>query len=244
MIRNYGDALNALAERTYDNTQAIKRMKTQRRVSFVDLYGIPFSVQGDANYPATFYISMSPDLVYYERFAFKVVIESFQSTVTGVDGGSITIGNTSLSGGGTYSADIIDGTSTLDDSSSSGGITPNPHTHPVSGELGGLTYGIKKQATASTNWRMKIHGIDITPYLMEQQDGEWINGEGIFPSKSLKDEEDMYDILDVACMFEAEGDTDSRNKLLLPEFKQVQILSDAPFKATVHLYLKYSHMNR
>lgn len=244
MIRTYDDAISAIAERTHENTQAIKRMKTQRRVSFVDLYGIPFSVQGDANYPATFYISMSPDLVYYERFAFKIVIESFTSTVTGVDGGSIVIGDTTLSGGGTYSADIISGTSTLDDSSSGGGITPNPHTHPVTGDLGGLTYGIKKQATASQNWRLLIHDVDVTAYLMEQQDGEWINGEGIFPSKNLKGEEDMYDILDVACMLEAEGNTTDRDKLLMPEFKKVEIISDSPFKATMHLYLKYSHLNR
>lgn len=244
MIKTYGDAINALAERTNENTQAIKRMKTQRRVSFVDLYGIPFSVQGDGNNPAEFYISMSPDLVYYERFAFKIIIESFTSTVTGVDGGSIQIGSTSLSGGGSSSTDIISGTSTLEDQGQSGGITPNPHTHPVTGELGGLTYGIKKQATSSTNWRMRIHGVDITPYLMEQHEGEWIDGEGIFPSNLRVGEEDLYDILDVACMFEAEGDTESRNKLLMPEFKKVEIISDAPFKATAHLYLKYSHMNR
>lgn len=227
MIRTYGDAINALAERTHDNTQAIKRMKTQRRVSFVDLYGIPFSVQGDANHPATFYISVSPDLVYYERFAFKIAIESFVSTVTGVSGGSIEIDETSL---------------TLNQQGTA--IVPNPHKHTVTGSTGGVSYGIKKQSTSSSNWRVRIHGVDITPYLMEQQEGEWITGEGIFPTNRLDGDEDMYDVLDVACMLEAEGNTTARDKLLMPEFKKMEILSDAPFKATVYLYLKLSNMNR
>lgn len=243
MIKTYDDALNAIAERTYENTQAIKRMKQQRRVSFVDLYGVPFVAQGDAQNNATFYVSSSPDLVYYERFSFKFVIEPFESSVTGIDLSDLTIGATSLSGGGTSSTDIIDGTSTLEDQSEGGGIAPNPHTHPVSGSTGGLTYGVKKKPTTSTNFRCLIHGVDITAYLMEQHDGEWIEGEGVFPNTRV-DEDGFYDILDVACMFEAEGDTESRNKLLMPEFKKVEIASDQPFRVTAYLYLKFSHMNR
>lgn len=238
---SYEEALVRVSERTVENRQMLNRMKQQRRVSFVDLYGVPFHAQGDSNAPATFYISVSPDLIYYERFAFKFVIQPFQSSVTGVNGGSMTIGSTSLSGGGS-SAHIIDGTSTLD--ADGDGITPNPHTHSATGELGGLTYGVKKQSTSSTNWRVVIHGVDVTPYLIEQQDGAWITGEGVYPNNRVVDKEDFYDILDVACMLDAEGNTADREKLLASEFKQVQIFSDAPFSVTAYLYMKFSHNNR
>lgn len=239
MIRTYEDAINVLAERTYENRQQLKRMKEQRRVTFVDLYGVPFTAQGDGTTNATFYISISPDLIYYERFAFKLAIEPFQSSVTGASGGEMSIGSTSLSGGGETSS-IITGTSTLE--STGGGVTPNPHTHSASGELGGLTYGVKKQATTSENWTITIGGLDITDYLIEQQDGDWIDGQGVFPTNRGLDIEDMYDILDVACMLEAEHQ--STDPLLKPEFKRVEIGSDAPFRATMYLYLKYSHTNR
>ena len=232
MIKTYGDAINALAERTNENTQMLKRSKTQRRVSFVDLYGIPFTAQGDANTPATFYISASPDLAYYERFAFKFVIQPFTSSVSGLDAGSLSVGSTSL----TYQLPQTEG--------QPGIITPNPHTHSLSGSIGGVSYGVTKTPTSSSVWRVVIHGVDITPYLMEQHEGEWIDGEGIFPTNSLENEEDFYDILDVACMLEAEGRTEDRNKLLMPEFKKVQIYSDAPFSVTAYLYQKYSNVNR
>lgn len=246
MIMTYEQFLNRLAERTYDNTRQLKRVIEQRRNGMEDLYGVEFTHNGDAEHPATFYVSVSPDLVYYERFALKLIIEPFSSSVAGVSGGGeMTIGDTSLafngSGGGQY---IISGTSTLDENSESGSLTPNPHTHTVSGSIGGLSYGIKKISTSSAVWRVEIDGIDITDYLIEQHDGEWIHGEGIYPTNRLEDREDFYDILDVASMMTAEGEIESRNKILAPTFKKVQVYSDAPFGLTAFLYLKYSHTNR
>lgn len=238
---SYDEALIRVAERTLENRQQLNRMKQQRRVSFEDLYGIPFHAQGDANNPATFYVSISPAFEYYEQFAFKFVIEPFTSSVTGVSSGSMTIGETSLEGGGTSSY-IIDGTSTLEGSGS--GVTPNPHTHSASGSLSGLSYGVKKSSTTSTNWRVRIHGVDITPYLIAQHDGSWITGEGVFPSLYVENSSDFYDILDVACVLEAEGNSSDREKLLVPEFKKVEVISDQPFGVTAYLYLGYSHMNR
>lgn len=220
MIRTYDDALNVLAERTWENRQQLKRMKEQRRVSFVDTYGTPYTAQGDALNPATFYISVSPDLIYYERFAFKFVIESFESSVSGVSGTALSINNTSLE---------------IEDNA----INPNPHKHTITGGINAVSYGVKKQATSSDNWAVHISGVDITDYLMEQHDGEWIDGQGVFPSSGA---EDFYDILDVACMMRA--DNQSPDPVLNPGFKPVQIYSDAPFRVTAYLYMKYSNMNR
>lgn len=242
MILTYDEVLNRLAERTNDNTRQLRRAVQQRRNGMEDLYGVEFHHNG-AN-TAQFYVSVSPDLVYYERFAFKFVIEPFESSVTGVGGGgSMSIGETSLSVSGSGSSHVISGTSTLDDSFT-GSVTPNPHTHSASGSVGGLTYGIKQISTESTEWSVSIAGIDITEYLIEQHDGDWIDGEGIYPTNRTDTMEDFYDILDVACMLEAEGRSEDRQKLLDPGFKKVEISSDAPFSVTAYLYLKYSHLNR
>lgn len=244
MILTYDQVLNRLAEKTTDNTKQLRRAVQQRRNGMEDLYGVEFNHNGDANSPATFYVSISPDLVYYERFAFKFIIGAYESSVAGVGGGSISsIGETELTLEGGSASKVISGTSTLDDGTL-GTITPNPHTHTASGEIGGLTYGIKQISTASVNWRVKIHDVDITNYLIEQHSGSWINGQGIYPNNQVDGKEDFYDILDVACMLNAEGRTADRDKILAPEFKKVQIFSDAPFNVTAFLYLKYSHSNR
>lgn len=239
--------LSRLSERVVDNSRQLKKGVRQRRNGMEDLYGVEFTHNGDANHPATFYISISPDLVYYERFDFKFIIGAYESAVAGIDlsGEGMTIGETSLSVSGSSGSAVIGGTSTLDDATV-GSITPNPHTHTLSGGSisGQVTYGINQISTSSANWRVEIHGIDITDYLIEQHDGRWISGEGIYPNNRVETKEDFYDILDVACMMSAEGREADREAILRPEFKKVQIFSDAPFSVTAFLYLKYSHLNK
>ena len=244
--------LNMLSERVIDNSRQLKRGVHQRRNGMEDLYGIEFTRNGDANHPATFYISISPDLVYYERFDFKFIIGAYQSSVAGItlDGQGVEIGDTSLAVNVNSGSDIISGTSTLEDFSS-GSVSPNPHKHPLSGGsiTGGASYGIKQINTTSANWRLVIHGVDVTDYLREQHNGDFIDmtgasGDRIFPGNSVADKDDFYDILDVACMLDAEGNTTDRDKLIRPEFKKVELYSDAPFSVSALLYLKYSHINK
>lgn len=229
------EALLRVAERTLENREQLKRSTTQRRTKFSDLYGIEYLRQGDANNPATFYISVSPDFVYYERFAFKLQILPFVSTVSGISA-SGTTGGTSLT---PDLQDTVSGTRLILGTPT---VTPNPHDHSVGG--GTLNHGIYTINTTSTHWQMKIHGVDVTPYLMAQQGGNWITGEGIWPNNQLQDKEDFYDILDVACTLDAMGETAKVNQLLVPEFKKVEIISDAPFCVAAILYMKYSMTNR
>lgn len=210
-----------------------------------DLYGVCFSANGDASHPATFYISLSPDYVYLERFAFKFVIKPYTSSVAGVSGGgSMTIGETTLSGGGGGGEHIISGTSTLEEESGSG-ISPNPHTHSASGSLGGLDYGVHTVPTVSTDWHVLIDGIDITDYLVAQHDGAWISGQGIYPNDSLEENIlNFYDILEVCDVLTSEGEIAKRDQILASKFKPIQITSDAPFAVDAYLYMKLSHVNR
>ena len=242
-IMTYEQYMNMLAEKVIDNTNQLKRGVHQRRNGMEDLYGIFFSANGDGSTPASFYISLSPDYVYLERFAFKFVIKPFSSSVAGVSGGSMTIGETTLET--TVGRDsVLPNTSTLSDTADS--VTPNPHTHDASGSIGGLSYGVKDISTQSTAWEVHVDGVDITPYLIAQHDGEWITGEGIYPNRDLGHVGDFYDILEVCdvMMDEGEDSMEDAEKILASSFKKVEIFSDAPFGVDAYLYLKYSHENR
>lgn len=231
----YEEYLNMLSEKVVDNSRQLRKGVHQRRNGMEDLYGVCFSANGDSNSPATFYISLSPDYVYLERFAFKFVIKPFVSSVAGASGGSLSISDTLL----TVNAQQDPVTSDI-----TANITPNPHTHTLSGTIGSLDYGITHIDTSSTNWHVRIGGVDITPYLIAQHDGAWINGEGVFPNNSLAYVEDFYDILEVCDVLTDEGKITEREQILASTFKKVEILSDAPFGVDAYLYLKYPHSNR
>lgn len=89
---------------------------------------------------------------------------------------------------------------------------------------------------------IKMHGVDITDLLIEQEDGEWIDGEGLYPTNALEDDEDFYDILDAATVL-YNGDADDQanaEKLLKPGFKPMVISANAPFSCTMYLFTRYS----
>ena len=218
--------LNKLSEKTIDNTRQLRRSVNQRRNGMEDLYGVCFSAEGDADSPATFYISLSPDYVYLQRFAFKFVIRPFTTTIKGAtDSATIQIHNRSLS---------------IENNE----ITPNPHNHGNTAHTHNVINGMAFVHTTSTTWGVKIAGIDITPYLMEQYDKTtalFDRGEGVYPDESMLN---FYDILDVVSVMIAEGNDSDAETILASEFKEVQIYSDAPFGVDAYLYLKYANTNR
>lgn len=225
-IMSLETVLNRLAERTSDNTKVLRNQMQQRRNGMEDLYGVMFSADGDEDAPATFYISLSPDFVYLQRFAFKFVIKPFATTIKG---------------GSSPATVIVDNTELLVNNNI---IEPNPHTHLTLPHTHNMTSGKTYIDTTSDYWRVRIDGIDITAYLIEQHNNQWINGEGIYPTNRLEDLEDFYDILDVCSMMIANGEKAKADKILKPTFKKVEIISDAPFGIDAYLYLKYSHLNR
>lgn len=229
---------NTLLERTSDNTRLLKQDLNQRRNGMEDLYGQPFIVYGDENNPASFWISISPDMVYLERYAFKISIEPYQTTVTGgTDSVSVTVDNRNLA--------VNKKSGTADKYE----IAPNPHNHTTRPHTHNLITGKSFIHTASKNWQIWIAGVNITSYLREQVSdipNGWLGdkGEGIYPDTRLNDITHFYDILDVASVMDAEGRTADRDKLLAPEMKLVEIKSDAPFGVQAYLYMKLSTVNR
>lgn len=225
MILTLEEALTRVAERTAENKRRIDRELRQRRNQVVDMYGVEYTRQGGENAPAKFYISISPDMVYLERFEFKLIVQPFLSTSGGV--GPATL---DLRGVGSGSHDTVTPTEVanmLD-------ITPNPHTHNV-------TAGISQITTTANDFRISVEGIDITPYLMAQYGGNWLDGEGVYPSLEIGED---YDILEVASDLIGEGRDADADKLLRPGYKAIEISAGGAFSITLVNYLKYSHLNR
>lgn len=223
------EAIEYLSQRTYNNTRDRLQKNRQRRNVPVDLYGVEYTRMGDQGTPATFYISISPDMVYLERFEFKLIVSPFLSTV-GSGTSEVTVGiNSSMEA--------------VQLNLNNNQITPNPHAHTL--EVNAqphthtLTSGITPAQVTAQNFFISVAGIDITAYLAAQ--GQWIDGEGIFPSVKIGED---FDILEVASAMMAENKEDEAKALVAPGYKQVAISADGPFQVTLVLYVKYSHLNR
>lgn len=225
MILTQQQAIQRLSEKVYDNTRNIRQKDRQRRNTFLDLYGVEMTRQGDSGTPAKFYISITPDMIYLERFEFKLIIQPFASYSNGMETAVVDVNPTSLS---------------VTENNNTHTVTPNPHDHTTVAHTHNLTSGITLTPTTADDFRIYIEGIDVTAYLMAQY-GSWISGEGVYPSLDINKN---YDILEVACDMMAEGRESDVDKLTHSGYKEVKITSSAPFQVTLVNYIKLSNMNR
>lgn len=220
MTAQEGTIIRRLAERSNDRKQEAKQDQLQRRNQVVDIYGMEFTRQGDSSHPATFYISVSPDLVYYERFEFKIIIQPFAMPIAG--------------NGATGSANVEVNDTSLTTNGSS--VSPNPHKHTTQPHNHSLDAGVSLFTSNVSDFEIWIEGIDITPVLKSQFAGKWIEGEGIFPSSDLSN----YDILDAVGYLHPW----QKGVILQPGYKKIELKGKGAFNATLVNYLKYSHVNR
>lgn len=74
-------AINILADSVYDLKEKGRYNSIQRRNHTVDFYGYEFPRWGcTSSKPAVIGMSISQDLIYYERFEFKLVIDNSTAT--------------------------------------------------------------------------------------------------------------------------------------------------------------------
>lgn len=226
------EAIEYLSQRTYNNTRDRLQKNRQRRNIPVDLYGVEYTRMGDQGTPATFYISISPDMVYLERFEFKLIVSPFLSTV-GSGTSEVTVGiNSSMEA---VRLNINNNQITPNPHSHTLDINAQPHTHT-------LTSGITPAQVTARNFFISVAGIDITSYLAAQYGiDHWVHGQGIFPSLDIGEN---FDILEVASAMVAENKDDEAKALVAPGYKEVAVSADGPFQVTLVNYLKYSHLNR
>lgn len=234
MIDTLDGALGYLADRSNYSVRMLRQDQLQRRSQVIDLYGVELSAQGDAQHDAEFFVSITPDQIYIERFEFKIGIQPFVMTVgnSGVTNttqltAGTSIGNTSLSG--TVSGNNVQITPNPHNHTATTSITPNPHNHA-------LTPGLTTTASNISNVRVFIDDIDITSYLMMQYPN-WINGEGIYPNGRSTDNYDMISVAGLVYPWQ-------RGVIMSSGFKTIRISANGVYNAKLWLYLKLNHVNR
>ena len=262
----FENAITKLAERLSDKREAKRNVSLQRRNQVVDIYGMEFTRQGDAGRPATFYLSISPDLIYFERFEFKIIIESFKvpiasdgirpeivrvrdTELTIQDAPSFNTGSTQLTIAG---EGLTTSANEVSPNPHTHLITPNPHQHMVpphrhdlnpsshSHETDAHSHtivaGMSYFSSTATEFEVWIEGIDLTPYFKAQFPNQWVDGEGVFPEAGTMN----YDVLEAVGYMEE----DLRQRILTPGYKKIEIKGNGIFNATLVNYLKYPHVNR
>ena len=185
------------------------------------------------NTPAKFYVSISSDMVYLERFQFKLIIDKLRSTAPDVTANEELRIENDPGQNPPYK------------------IVPNIHDH-------GVSKGLSEMPNTATAFTVRMRNrdekpgespkpwIDITPYLMAQCDGTntvWPDGDGIFPSAKIDRD---FDILQVASDMRTEippriADAKEVEKAAYKEF---EVNGNGPFNVTLVEYTKYSHLNR
>lgn len=232
----YEKAIIKTAQNVVDLKDKQHHAGLQRRNQVVDVYGMEFTRQGDTNNPATFYISISQDLIYYERFEFKIIIQPFVIPIA--QNGMETVTLSASTSGNNQTGD-----SPLNINNNT--IQPNPHSHTIPSlavninprsHTHKITAGITTTGSTVSEFEVWIEGVNITPYLKVQYGGKWIHGEGIFPKPDLSN----YDILEAVSYM----DEKNRNTILKAGYKKIELKGTGVFNATLVNYLKYSHVNR
>lgn len=71
------EVIERLGARTVANSQYIRQASLQRRDQVTDLHGVEYTRASDPNLPATFYITVSRDMTYLERFGCKLIIQPY-----------------------------------------------------------------------------------------------------------------------------------------------------------------------
>lgn len=210
---SYERELAMLAERTHDVNKKTRQANLQRRHTVTEIYGQEYSSQGDANTPATVYLPVSKDLVYHEVMEIQIRISDF----------SIPFSNESSAGLMTDEVSL-----TYDEQTKQ--ISPNPHKHTISGGIGSFP-------TSSNKFRIEIQGIDITGAIKEKYNGNWIDGNGIFPKSD--DGLAHYNLLEILPYLHSW----QQNVLLSSGLKEIKIYGNGLFRATVVEFFKFSHRN-
>lgn len=228
-----GEAITKVAKRTNAVSKDARQKNRQRRNKIVELYGIPYIGFGDADHPAEISIAISPGLVYYEQYAFKVEIAPFLSTTKATTGSA-----------------------TVDVNSATVSSTPSSHDHTTKAHTHSLTGGVELTQPTSGKYGFKIEGVDMKPYFMADQDYDYVNndsnsnfidGAGVFPSEELDDEDsggNYYDVLAALGDMRADGKEDDAVKVEKGGWKTISISVPGPCMVILHPFIKYSVLNR
>lgn len=219
-LDEYDKLLSEMTKVLAELKQERRQSQQQRRNQVTDLFGLEHTAFGDSEHPAVLYLSTSPDLEYFERFEFKIIIRPFAMPVAAgkTDAATTMINNTSLSLSGNN-------------------ISPDPHSHKSDPHHHDLTAGVSLFPSKVSDFEIWIEGINMTK-AFKKQFPKWIAGEGVFPDAS--DTFNNFDVIQaVSELYDWE-----RGVILQPGYKKVELKGEGIFNVTLVSYIKHSHPNR
>lgn len=233
------NAIGTLATRTNNSTKRLKRDNKQRRNQVTDDFDKEYECIGDKNSRGRIYLAISPDMVYIERWEFKVIVQPF--TVP------LSTESTSLSPV-TLTIDPIEiETPSKKLEIKDGKISPESHTHPkitIRPRIVPETHTHIPQAGITTvpssfgNLKIYLDGRDFTEAFKSQyKDQGWIDKDGIYPDASM---EHRYNILEAL-------DTLPKDKVsdyLKQGYHTLEFEADSLFSIKIREFKKYSFTNR
>lgn len=241
-------AIGTLSRRVNHNTTTLDQNNTQTRTLVTDDFDKEYQVSGE-NGTVGVWLALSGDMIYIERWEFKLISEPF--TVPVSSGGmvpvSLNIDTSSVTSTGSRTLNL-NGTLDVEDDQidlSDGNISPRSHSHSI--DLSGLqitpnphthdlTAGVTHVDTDYSNLQIALDGVDLTAQF-KQQFPSWIQGQGMFPDTSL---ENRFDILKALTYI----NDDVRSQLLTPGYHRLTFTADGLFSFKIREFKKYNFLNR
>lgn len=219
------EAFGKVSKVTNRNRDNVRTEHYQRRTMVTEDFDKEYTAAGDGtNDTATIWLAVSPDLIYFERWEIKIIIDPF--VVHSMPGLAATtpaeheVTPTHLSGGFSISPNPH-----------THGLTNNPHTHAI-------VPGITTYPTHVGQFEVKMDWIDLTPYFRTQYSTlPWITKDGIYPDMSVQN---RYNILD-AVNYMSDFD---RSKILAPGYHRLDFKADGLFSVRIREFKKYSFIHR
>lgn len=218
------EAIGSIAKYSTDTRDKLNTTIKQRRYGTHNNYGLERTTVGGASRVARFYVPITPDMVSFTRWEFKIVIEPFLVPTSSegviISETELHIGNTSLSSSNNNISPNPHGHT----------ITPNPHTHSSS-----VVAGITLVDPELDNFKILIDGHDMTSIFASQF--PMPDEEGMFPDDTIAN---RYDIID-ACNVASES---VRNDILSGGMHTIEFQASGLFQVKILEFLHYNYIIR
>lgn len=251
------DGINRTGERSAVNGRLLGRVQLQRQNQVVDNYGIEYTSHGSATANAYFLIPVSPDMIFIERFQFRLILEPTRVAIgnlQALSSATVAVNHTELTV--TPLASTTTGLTALaltrDEAGLVEGITPPTHNHTIPGHnhtinpashnhttqphTHAIETGVTDVPIQADTFGITIDGHDITTLIQSLYPGQWLNQNGgIFPTSV-----DHFDLLKVASV----SSRAVAQAILSGGDKRIEISGNGTFSVRFIKYVKYNYVNR
>lgn len=243
------DAFSILTNRTNDIQHRQTQQNRQRRNLVTDDFDKEYDIVGDQGVNGSIWLAISPDLIYIERWEFKVIVEPFTVPLASGDSAmspvTLTIPPVDLE----VSETALSAETEVDfeNESASTTITPDPHTHtitpnPLNLEINPRTHthhmnaGVTLNPSQFTDLHILLDGHDFTAQF-KAQFPDWISGEGMFPDTTVSNRYDILKALDSLPKSEV-------SQYLQQGYHRLEFQADGIYSIKIREFKKYSFINR